>query len=127
MLVSEAEKMALLQQNSAYIQNLAGVEQIDILKDGDAKPDQAVSALTTWAEIYVPLEGVIDVDKETARLSKDLKAAEKDLQKAQGKLNNEQFLAKAPAEVISKEKHKAAEAQAKIEGIEQRLKIFTGM
>ncbi|HHW61460.1 MAG TPA: class I tRNA ligase family protein, partial [Syntrophomonadaceae bacterium] len=127
MLVSDDEKIALLQENSAYIQNLAGVEQIDIREDGAAKPDQAVSALTSWAEIYVPLGGVIDVDKEIARLNKDLKAAEKDLKKARGKLNNEQFLSKAPAEVINKEKHKAAEAQARIEGIEQRLRIFTGM
>jgi valyl-tRNA synthetase len=67
---------------------------------------------------------MIDVDKELGRLEKDLKAIEIELSRAEGKLNNQGFVAKAPAEVISKEKSKIEEFRSRKEGILQRLQIL---
>ena len=83
-----------------------------------------MSALTNQAEIYVPLEGVIDIDKEIARLEKDLKGTLDELARAEGKLNNQNFISRAPQEVIEKEKGKAEEARKWKEGILQRLEIL---
>ena len=64
---------------------------------------------------------MIDVEKETQRLSKELAAMEKDLQRAGGKLNNAGFLAKAPADVIAKERAKYEELSGKIEAVKKRM------
>jgi valyl-tRNA synthetase len=76
------------------------------------------------AEIYVPLEGIIDVAKEIARLEKELRNIEADLAKSEAKLGNEKFLAKAPHEVVEKEKSRIEESKFKKEGILQRLEIM---
>ena len=75
----------------------------------------------TGIEVYLPLAGLIDVEKETQRLSKELAAMEKDLQRAGGKLNNAGFLAKAPEDVIAKERAKYEELSGKIEAVKKRM------
>jgi valyl-tRNA synthetase len=110
--------------NQAYIKQMARVNEMEIVRELGQKPAQAVSALTSQAEIYVPLEGVIDIDKEIARLEKDLKGALDELARAEGKLNNQNFISRAPQEVIEKEKGKAEEARIRKEGIMQRLEIL---
>ena len=123
-LVRDKAKMPLFENNKDYLHRLAQVEQIDVVDTLDTKPSQAVSALTSWSEIYVPLEGIIDIEREILRLEKELKAAETDLQKAESKLSNDSFLASAPQEVVAKEEAKAEEARVKREGILQRLGIL---
>lgn len=112
------------QSNQSYIKDMANVAELSIVDHMDSKPRQAVSAVSAFAEVYVPLEGLIDVEKEIKRLEKDLKNAQDDMNKAEAKLNNEQFLSRAPQEVIEKEKTKAREAQSRKEGILQRMQIF---
>jgi len=124
LLISDDGGRELVTTNQAYIRQMAGVRDLEILAGMEEKPEQALTALTTGAEIYVPLEGVIDLEKENARLQKELKAAETELEKAKAKLGNESFLARAPQEVIEKEKAKAEEARAKKEGLLQRLEIL---
>ena len=115
----------MLNQNQEYIKGLSGVNELQILTELMNKPSQAGSALTSKVEIYVPLEGVVDIAREIERLEKDLKMAQSDLEKAQAKLNNENFLSRAPQEVIDKERNKVEEARVKQEGILQRIQILT--
>lgn len=124
MLVNDNARAQVIESNRNYIMQMANVSELQVLESLDTKPQQAVSALTTLAEIYVPLEGVIDVAKEIQRLLKEMKNAESDEEKAMAKLNNEKFLARAPQEVIAKENAKAEEARIKKEGIGQRLQIL---
>lgn len=120
----DSAKRTVVESNELYIRELAGVKGLKITESLDTKPRQVVSALTSAAEIYVPLEGAVDIDKEIFRLTKELKTVEGELQKAAGKLNNEKFLSRAPAEVIDKERTKAEEARIKKEGILRRLQIL---
>ncbi len=124
LIIKDAAKRAIFIQNSSYIESLANLGSLYIKANLDTKPRQAVSTHTYLAEIYLPLEGVIDIDKEISRLEKDLKKAESDFAKATNKLKNEKFLAKAPPEVITKEEGKAEAAELKKEGIEKRLEIL---
>ncbi|MBO8158796.1 valine--tRNA ligase [Thermosyntropha sp.] len=123
-LVKDLSKKQIFMDNQIYIKELANLNEIEIVEEMLEKPKQAVSSLTAWAEIYVPLEGVIDIEKELVRLNKELSQVETELKKAEGKLKNENFLAKAPKEVIEKEQAKLREAKLKKEGILQRLAIL---
>ena len=67
------------------------------------------------------LSGVIDVAAERRRLEKDLAAAEKERAQAQGKLGNEQFVSKAPAEVVDKIRGRLAAAEADVARITAQL------
>ncbi len=123
-LAGEPGHRQLLSENQSYLMQMANIREIEIVENLTVKPQKALSALTVIAEIYVPLEGVIDLEKEMARLHKELKGAQGELEKAEAKLKNETFLARAPQEVIEKEKAKAEEARIKKEGIIQRLQIL---
>ncbi|HWP97178.1 MAG TPA: valine--tRNA ligase [Syntrophomonadaceae bacterium] len=112
---------AVFEEYRNYIHNTAGVSEMVITAVVEEKPDQTASALSSWFEIYIPLEGLIDISRETLRLEKELLAAQADLEKAEGKLNNDKFLSRAPIEVVEKEKAKAEEARNRKEGINQRL------
>ncbi|MEN6462030.1 MAG: valine--tRNA ligase [Syntrophomonas sp.] len=122
--VPDQGKIEFLRNNGSYIKDMANVNDLQILAALEEKPRQAVSALTSLAEIYVPLEGIIDVDKEIARLEKELGNIQVDMNRSEAKLSNEKFLAKAPQEVVEKEKSRIEESQFKKEGILQRLQIL---
>jgi valyl-tRNA synthetase len=124
MLVNDENWKKLFENYGSYIQNLAKVNQLELVLDLAEKPRQAVSALLSFAELYVPLEGVIDVDKEMGRLEKELKTTEVDINTAEAKLNNEKFRAKAPPEVVEKERARKEEAIHRREGILERLQIL---
>ena len=119
----EKKTRELIQKWSGYIETLAAgrVQTVETLAD---KPDQAAHAAARGVEIYVPLKGLIDINQETARLTKELGVIEKDLAKIKGKLSNDGFLAKAPADVIEKEKAKESELSGKRDSITGRLKIL---
>lgn len=126
LLVSGEERFrGILERNVAYIQGSANAE-VQVLAELQEKPDQAASAVTRGVEIFVPLRGLIDLDKEIARLNKELKAVQGDLARVQGKLNNQGFLAKAPEDVIEKEKAKEQELSMKATALKDRLAMFGG-
>jgi len=126
MVVSDDNIMQLFRGYGVYMKELAKVSDLQMVFQLEDKPRQAVSALLSFAELYVPLEGIIDVEKEIGRLEKDLRNIETDIDRTEGKLNNEKFLAKAPPEVITKEKARKEEALLMKEGILQRLQILKG-
>jgi valyl-tRNA synthetase len=107
--------------NLPYLKTLAAAEPIQLLGDTEAKPENAMTAVVSGVEIYLPLKGLIDVEKESARLNKELATLDKEIARIEGKLSNEGFVAKAPAEVIAKEKAKAGEYQEKQTTIRERL------
>ena len=69
----------------------------------------------------MPLGELVDVEKEIARLAKDLKNAEGEVARANGKLSNEGFLAKAPANLVEAEREKLAQAQDKVAKLKARM------
>ena len=120
MLVSE-DLREVVAHNDSYIKLLGGIDNLELRPLNGEKPENAMAAVVTGIEVYLPLAGLIDVEKETQRLSKELAAMEKDLQRAGGKLNNAGFLAKAPEDVIAKERAKYKELSGKIEAVKKRM------
>lgn len=116
---------AILERGIEYIQALAGAV-IKIHKTLERAPEQSAHAVTRGVEVFVPLKGLIDVDKEVARQEKELVAVEKELARVRGKLTNPGFLSKAPADVVDKEKAKEEELSGKQSAIRERLAMLTG-
>ncbi|MCD6152191.1 MAG: class I tRNA ligase family protein, partial [Deltaproteobacteria bacterium] len=115
-----AETAAEINAAAPYIRNLGRLKSFTC-SHGGQPPAQAASALEAEMEIYVPLAGIIDFELETARLNKELGKAEKELAQVEKKLANEKFLAKAPAEVVAKEKAKQEELTAKAAKVSDNL------
>ncbi len=106
-----------------YIDNLAAAES-RVEEALDVKPELAAHAVVQGMEIFIPLEGLIDVAKETARLTKEISAVKNELARVQGKLNNPGFLGKAPEAVVAKEREKETELTLKREALQKRLALL---
>lgn len=125
-LVAESKLHGLLEEGRAYLEALASAGEIQIALPGLEAPPQSAAGHVKGVDIFVPLKGLIDFEKEIARLDKEIAATSKELQRLEGKLNNQAFLAKAPPEVVAKEKEKALEFETKKAALSQRLQIFKG-
>ena len=111
-----------LEQARPIIETLARVRPLNLVADTTSAPKEGVaSAVLSKALVVVPLAGLIDTDAERAKLSKQLAEAEGEIKRLEGKLANEQFRSRAPAEVVAKEQEKLAAAESRAEGLRGRL------
>ena len=106
---------------SAFIATLAGVGNLSTGPDV-AKPPQAASHVMPDFEVYVSLQGLIDVAAETKRLEKQIAEKRKFMQGIEAKLQNASFVAKAPPEVVQQQRDQAAELGKQIEAMEENLR-----
>ena len=104
----------------AYIERLAGVGDLEIGADLD-KPPASAAVVVDRHEVYVPLEGMIDLDVERERLAKEIGAKRQFLGGVEKKLRNEAFVTRAPEAVVAKERQKAEDARAEIAALEANL------
>ncbi|MDH1265120.1 valine--tRNA ligase [Pseudomonas sp. GD03944] len=112
-----------LADNAPLLNKLAKLESVRVLAAGEEAPMSA-TALVGEMEVLVPMAGLIDKDAELARLDKEIARLDGEVKRVGGKLSNEGFVAKAPADVLEKERAKLAEAeQALGKMVEQRGKI----
>ena len=105
-----ADDETRLTANSTFLKSLAKLESIEMLA-ADAQAPLATTQLVGAMEVLVPIAGLIDKDKEIARLNKEIARLDKEVAHFEGKLSNETFISKAPAELVEKERVKLAEAQ----------------
>lgn len=109
-----------LSKSSEYIKRLARVEKLIIEKD-IKKPESSATSVCGEIEVFVPLKGVIDYDKEKARLTKKREELEVRFNQLSGKLKNKEFLSNAPADVVEKFKSSHQELKAQIDKIKTNL------
>ncbi len=120
---ANAEDLRRLADFEPLLNKLAKLESVRVLAAGEEAPMSA-TALVGEMQVLVPMAGLIDKDAELARLDKEIQRLQGEVQRVGGKLANEGFVAKAPAEVLDKERAKLAEAeQALAKLVEQREKI----
>ena len=116
--VSNVDAEKILKSNENYIAELAAADPITFT---DEKPQHALAGVAEGVEIFLPLKGLIDTEKEIARLTKELEKLRKGISVTAGKLKNEKFIAKAPADVVQAEREKLSTAQEKISSVESRI------
>ena len=117
----DQQKHQRLAAHHDSIMGLTRTSQLQILDSG-AVPQGAASYIFTEMEIYVPLKGLIDVEKEISKLTKNRQKIEKQHQQTSGKLVNEKFLTNAPDEIIAKEKAKLEEFTTQLAKIDETVK-----
>ena len=121
--VQDDAARATLIKHADYIYRLASASEVTIEADIQ-KPESSAAAVAGGAEIYVPLAGLIDIEKERERLTKRLEKTIIELDRTDKKLTNESFLAKAPEEIIAKEKDKKADLDAVKSRLERNLAML---
>ncbi len=109
-----------LDKNRSYLVRFCNPSELTIETEIVA-PEDAMTAIVTGAEIFLPLEGLIDFEKEISRLEKELKKWESEVELVDKKLSNEGFVSKAPEQVVAAEKQKQVEYIDKREKVKQRL------
>ncbi|MCZ6634597.1 MAG: valine--tRNA ligase [bacterium] len=114
----------VLTDAQAYVCGLARVDRFQIGADV-GRPPASASAVLSDLEIYVPLEGLIDLDVERQRLEKEMGGLEKALVGLEKKLSNEGFLNNAPADVVENEKQRQEEYQTTLEKLKESLAVLS--
>ena len=113
----------ILEANRMYIDRFCNPETLTIGKDISA-PSKSMSAIITGAELFLPLEGLLNIDDELARLSKELAKWQSEVKLVQGKLANERFVANAPEAVVAEERAKEQDYLEKYATVEKRMKVL---
>lgn len=118
------EHYQIIMKGQSHIKSLANVGNLNICLNSDTTPEQAMTAVVKGVEIFLPLKGLIDMEKEIARLEKELAKVEQEITRLEKKLSNQGFLAKAPQDVIEKEKGKLNTYQANKNALLARIKNY---
>ena len=119
--IETAEK-ATFEAGKMFFERLASASDVEVSDKWEIA--DSVTVVTDVARIFIPLSDIVDTEKELARLDKEKKAVQKDLDFLNGKLNNQGFLAKAPEKLIEAEKAKLAKAEEKMAKIMQSIEAL---
>jgi valyl-tRNA synthetase len=123
-LCAAEETKVLLYEHIGTVTDLARLSKLQVLEAGDKKPKLAAGTLVSGIEVYVVLKDILDFDSEVKRLQKEISKLEKEWSFTQKKLSNEDFLGRAPSEVIEKEREKAARLGEKMEKLKHHLQVI---
>lgn len=109
-----------LKENTAYVERFCNPETLVISQQVEA-PELSMSAVITGAEIFLPLEDLINLDEEIARLEKELEKWTQEVERVQKKLANERFVANAPDAVVEGERAKETDYLEKQQAVKERI------
>ena len=112
-----------LEKSAGYAKTLARIKELRI-GVSETKPASVATAVIAGAEVYVPLEGLLDLNQERDRLRKEIAKISKDIEVFSKKLSNKNFVDKAPKEVVEKDTAKLEEFRIKRGKLEQSLKML---
>ncbi len=107
----------------SFLQRLASASDVEVGESFSV--ESAVQVITDAARVYIPMDQLVDREKELARLAKERESCLKDIAFISKKLDNENFVAKAPAQVIETERAKLAKAQEKLAKVDESIAAFT--
>ena len=114
-----SSKAHMYKEGEGFIQRLAYAESVTVLEKEPENIDGMVCCTTADAKLYIPMGELVDVAKELERIDKELEKARKNLAMLEGKLSNENFVARAPQSVVDAEREKAAKAKDLIVQLEE--------
>ncbi|MDR0617814.1 MAG: valine--tRNA ligase [Endomicrobium sp.] len=121
--VLDESKEKVVKENESYVKQLAKLSSISFAKN-IVRPKNSALAVVSGFEIFLPLEGLIDIEKEKTRLLKDLALAKQEIEKSTSKLQNDNFINRAPSSEIEKIKTRLNEANIKLEKVSESLKFL---
>ncbi|MBI4262641.1 valine--tRNA ligase [Candidatus Uhrbacteria bacterium] len=119
-----------LQENSSLIKKLARVEELTIKKSGGAgsgfagkadRPKESIALAVGTLEIFIPIGGILDKEKEIARIEREIEKLGNYRKQLEGKLENREYVDKAPANIVDGERAKMEETKLRIKTLETQL------
>ena len=119
--IEDARLKEIFVANEKYIISLGAAEPVKFIDGSEEKPQNAVTGVADAITVYLPLLGLIDVEKETAKLQKELQKIIAETEKLTKKLGNEAFLQKAPPNVVAGEKEKLVAYGEKQKTVQKRI------
>ena len=120
--VSADEKVRnSFEDGKVFFATLGRAEEIYIQPDKTGIDEKAVSAIISGAEIYIPLDQLVDIEKEKERLSAEKQRLEKEVARCEGMLGNEKFVSKAPEDKVRAEREKLEKYRQMMAQVEERL------
>ena len=128
-IVPTEDKKLAVEATKEYFITLASASMVEIAETEENIPEDAVSVVINGARIFIPLDELVDFEKEKERLTKEKAKLEGEIKRVNGKLSNQGFLAKAPESLVNEEKAKKEKFEEmmksvleRIENIEAKLK-----
>ena len=103
LLTKDRKTKKILDQVSKYIISLAKLEELNVGSE-DLARKKGISAITGNIQVFLELEGLIDIEQEIEKLTKEIEGLKKDLKAKEARLGNKEFIKKAPFEIVEKEK-----------------------
>ncbi len=119
-ILAVGDALEMFEAQTPLIEFLARTEKPQLHHTLAQKPEQSMSLLAYAVEIYLPLAGLLDLAKELERLDKEIAQAQQETVRLQGKLANENFVARAKPEVVEKEREKLAAQEERISKLKAR-------
>jgi valyl-tRNA synthetase len=117
----------IFEESKVYFERLAWASEVVLKSDKGGIPSNAVSAVTDKAQIFMPLEDLVDFEKEMERLLKEKANLEKELARVEGKLSNRNFVEKAPPAVVEEERKKKAKYEDMMAKVLSRIEALNSM
>ena len=118
--VQDAAGQALLEANQAYIKRFCNPAQL-VISQAPEHPEEVVTQVFSFAEILMPLKGLIKLEDELARLEGEQAKLEKEVARIDGKLSNEKFVSRAPEHVVAEERNKRQGYLSQLETVKERI------
>lgn len=107
--------------------SILGLAKASIEFSKGQRPEKAIAQIISGLEIFLPVEGLIDIEKETQRIKREISKISKDIELSQKRLSNPDFLERAPEDVIEREKEKFEELSLKKQKMEEVLERLSGI
>lgn len=123
-IVPTDDKRPAMKDGKEYFKSLASASEVEIQDSKDGIPEDAVSVVIDGVELFIPLDELVDFEKEKERLNKERDKALAEIKRVEGKLNNPGFVNKAPAKLVEEEKAKKEKFEEILHTIEERLSKF---
>ena len=123
-IVPTDDKRLAMEDGKEYFKSLASASEVEIKDNKDGIPEDAVSVVIDGVELFIPLDELVDFEKEKERLNKERDKALAEIKRVEGKLNNPGFVNKAPAKLVEEEKAKKEKFEEILHTIEERLAKF---
>ena len=120
-IVPTEDKKLAVEATKEYFITLASASMVEIAETEENIPEDAVSVVINGARIFIPLDELVDFEKEKERLTKEKAKLEGEIKRVNGKLSNQGFLAKAPESLVNEEKAKKEKFEAMMQSVLERL------
>ena len=121
-LIIVTDKADTFRRGEIYLSKLAYAGSVEIRSEMPEDTDKMVSAFTNDAKLFMPLSELVDMEKEIARIEKEIEKAKEIIRITEGKLANEKFVSRAPEHIVNIEREKIVKQNALIANLEETLR-----